>query len=137
MQISLTFNSVEELDAYVCQHYGRIGLEWSAKESVKSAVAEKETPKTKNKTETKEEPKPKDVAKEEVPEAFKGVAEEPKAVSKIDASEMKIFLSNLSKNGKREEVKALLRSYGVEKFAEFVAKYSDKLDELKAKAEAL
>lgn len=151
MQINLSFNSVEELDAFVCRHYGRIGLEWGAKESIKAAVAVKETPKKETKTEKKEEPvkAPKGVDTE-VPEAFKGIADEPKAEEpkaeapapakpalSADASEMKIFLSGISKSGKREEVKALLQSYGVEKFAEFAAKYPDKLDELRAKAEAL
>lgn len=72
MQINLSFNSVEELDAFVCQHYGRIGLEWGAKESIKAAVAVKETPKKETKTEKKEEPvkAPKGVDTE-VPEAFK------------------------------------------------------------------
>lgn len=110
MKIVVEFNSLEEMDQF-CNGVA-IGPGILEKAKVVTSAAEKQETKKKGKA-AKEEPAP---AEPEAQEQEESVAQEPEQEYTLE--DVRAKLGALQKAGRREEVKALLKSVGADKLPE-------------------
>ena len=120
MTINVTFDSIEEMEAFARQIAKETGMK-AQEPKAKSPVTEKP-----------EEPK-------KVPVAEEAVAEEPKAEDlpfekTYTMEDVRKKLLELQKAGKKQQVAELIASFGAKKFPEIPA---EKYGELMKKAEEL
>lgn len=152
MKLSFEFNDWGELDDFVRAYVNHDTRLLIKSEDPKETVDASELlKKSKKAADPAPEPEP---AKEEKPakktkkaepdeDGFRPATPEDEVPrefiedSKVDEASAKLLLADLIKSGKREEVKALLASYEVNKFTEFMRKCPEKLPELFEKARAI
>lgn len=142
MQITITLNSLEELDELTTRILVggtnddvRANVPKTDKNATKSAEDTAPAP-AKKATKKAEEPV-KEPEKEEAPAADpepEKKAEEPKK-SKHTESELKSLITHKLTDGKKKEVKDLFLKWGAEKLSDVLAKNPDKIDEIYADAE--
>ena len=159
MQITVTFNSLEEVNEFASRVWiaglteekkplTKEELNESAKktaEIINAAEAKEETEKKAKKEEAKKSSPKTEKPAEEAPAQSDEPAEElPFAEDKKEApaagvteSQVKVRLSEKLKAGKKAEVKELFGKYGVEKLSELIEKHPDKLDEFYKDAEGI
>lgn len=141
MQITVTFNSIEEMLEQVKKlekmqlqaEIGRAAVE-DGKEAPKKPEAKKAPAKVEK---AAEEPQEKQEAApaEEKPFPKKEAAETP--TKKIGETEIKVLLSDKLKAGKKAQVKELFVEYEVENLSGLLEKHPDKLAEIYEKAEGI
>ena len=121
MKITVTFDSLEEFQAYM-----------NTGEPAPATQTAQEAPK---KPAPKKAPEKVEKTAEEVP----AKAEEAPAAEKSDIgeTEVKVLLSEKLKAGKKAQVKELFTKYGVEKLSELIEQHPDKLEELYKEAEGI
>lgn len=138
MQIVVTFNSIEEMQAFAREITGEKKpltvkeLNETAKvtEAIINAAEEKEAAeKAAKKAAKKEEPAP----VEEAP----AKEEAPAATSEITETQVKVLLSEKLKAGKKAQVKELFGKYGVDKLSELIEKHPDKMAQIYKEAEEI
>lgn len=159
MQITVTFNSLEEVNEFASRVWiaglteekkplTKEELNESAKkttEIINAAEAKEEAEKKAKKEEAKRSSPKTEKPAEEAPAQSDEPAEElPFAEDKKEApaagvteSQVKVRLSEKLKAGKKAEVKELFGKYGVEKLSELIEKHPDKLDEFYKDAEGI
>lgn len=159
MQITVTFNSLEEVNEFASRVWiaglteekkplTKEELNESAKktaEIINAAEAKEEAEKKAKKEEAKKSSPKTEKPAEEAPAQSDEPAEElPFAEDKKEApaagvteSQVKVRLSEKLKAGKKAEVKELFGKYGVEKLSELIEKHPDKLDEFYKDAEGI
>lgn len=120
MQITATFESIEEMQNFARRIAGETGGQ------VKDEKPEKKTVEVQKKVEPKQEPQsePEPQLESEPQKAKVEAAEETETVQEETAytlEEVRAKLAELQKAGKRAEVKALLTSFGVSKLSEIPA----------------
>lgn len=159
MQITVTFNSLEEVNEFASRVWiaglteekkplTKEELNESAKktaEIINAAEAKEEAEKKAKKEEAKKSSPKTEKPAEEAPAQSDEPAEElPFTEDKKEApaagvteSQVKVRLSEKLKAGKKAEVKELFGKYGVEKLSELIEKHPDKLDEFYKDAEGI
>lgn len=159
MQITVTFNSLEEVNEFASRVWiaglteekkplTKEELNESAKktaEIINAAEAKEEAEKKAKKEEAKKSSPKTEKPAEEAPAQSDEPAEElPFAEDKkedpaagVTESQVKVRLSEKLKAGKKAEVKELFGKYGVEKLSELIEKHPDKLDEFYKDAEGI
>lgn len=143
MEITVKFNSLEEVNEFISGVFIAPGMAQAAREEV-AADAKTPSPKnaaTEHKTEKKAEPAPEKAAVEQeanVQESEKDAGKAKKATSQAHSeTELKLLLSIAIKQGKKAEVKALFEKYGVSCLTDLLEKESDNIDAIYAEAEVI
>ena len=145
MQITVTFNSLEEVNEFASRVW-IAGLTEEKKPLTKEELNEsaKKTAEIINAAEAKEEAEKKakkEEAKKSSPKTEKPAEEAPaqsdEPAAGVTESQVKVRLSEKLKAGKKAEVKELFGKYGVEKLSELIEKHPDKLDEFYKDAEGI
>lgn len=143
MQIVLTFDSFEELEAFK----QRIIAEATSGHDIVTATPKAEEPAPKTEEKPKKAPK-KAPVEDELPfgndsavttskaeEPAPKTEEKPAAKSKHTESELKSLITHKLTDGKKKEIKELFAKWGAEKLSDVIAKNPDKIDEIYADAE--
>lgn len=138
MQIVITFDSFEELEAFK----QRIVAEATASHDIVTATTKAEEPAPKTEEKPKKAPKKAPVEEEatpqeqeQEPEKTEAKEEKPAAKSKHTESELKSLITHKLTDGKKKEIKELFAKWGAEKLSDVIAKNPDKIDEIYADAE--
>lgn len=159
MQITVTFNSLEEVNEFASRVWiaglteekkplTKEELNESAKkttEIINAAEAKEEAEKKAKKEEVKKSSPKTEKPAEEAPAQSDEPAEEllfaedkkEAPAAGVTESQVKVRLSEKLKAGKKAEVKELFGKYGVEKLSELIEKHPDKLDEFYKDAEGI
>ncbi len=138
MQIVITFDSFEELEAFK----QRIVAEATTNHDIVTATPKAEEPAPKTEEKPKKAPKKAPVEDEatpqepeQEPEKTETKEEKPAAKSKHTESELKSLITHKLTDGKKKEIKELFAKWGAEKLSDVIAKNPDKIDEIYADAE--
>jgi hypothetical protein len=131
MQIVITFDSFEELEAFK----QRIVAEATTGHDVVTAApkTEEKPKKAPKKAPVEDEATPQEPEQE--PEKTETKEEKPAAKSKHTESELKSLITHKLTDGKKKEIKELFAKWGAEKLSDVIAKNPDKIDEIYADAE--
>lgn len=117
MKLIVEFNSYQEIDDFmngVTIAPALLDIEASeSKKSAKTVVKEEKPKKAKKVEEVKEE-----VSEEEEPKAEDIMPAPQEEVKKYAIEDVRAVLGKLQKAGKKEEVKALIASFGVDKLSQ-------------------
>lgn len=145
MQITVTFNSLEEVNEFASRVW-IAGLTeekkpltkeelnktaMKAEEIINAAEAEKKAKKEEAKKSSPKEEKPAEEPQEEQTEAPAAAEDD------ISESDLKILLSKKLKAGKKAKVKELFEGYGVDSLSGLIEKHPDKIAEAYHKAEGI
>ena len=149
MQITVTFNSLEEVNEFASRVWiaglteekkplTKEELNETAKkaEEIINAAEAKEEAEKKAKKEEAKKPSPKKEKPAEEPQEEQ--TEAPAAAEEdISESDLKILLSKKLKAGKKAKVKELFEEYGVDSLSGLIDKHPDKIAEAYHKAEGI